>query len=96
MRSTWPGFNEAERRPLVALMRFKIQAICAFCFLSAGLSLALWMLYLLGREWDDSGQLLFRSVILVVVVGLLSLAWVFHGKTNLGVQGRLLALCWMA
>ena len=57
-------------------MLFKIQAICAFCLLSAGLSLALWLLHLLGREWEDSGQVLFRSVILVVLVGLLSLAWV--------------------
>ena len=61
---------------LVGLMLFKIQAICAFCLLSAGLSLALWLLHLLGREWEDSGQVLFRSVILVVLVGLLSLAWV--------------------
>ena len=59
---------------LVGLMLFKIQAICAFCLLSAGLSLALWLLHLLGREWDDSGQVLFRSVILLVLVGLLSLS----------------------
>ena len=61
---------------LVGLMLFRIQAICAFCLLSAGLSLALLVLHAIGREWEDRGQLLFRTVIVAVLVALTSLAWV--------------------
>jgi uncharacterized membrane protein/glutaredoxin len=61
---------------LVGLMLFRIQAICAFCLLSAALSLALLVLHWIGREWDDRGQLVFRTVIVAVLVALVSLAWV--------------------
>jgi thiol-disulfide isomerase/thioredoxin len=56
-------------------MLFKIQAICAFCFLSAGLSISLLIFHFLGREWPDLGQLIFRSVIGLLLVGLGSLSW---------------------
>ena len=55
---------------LVGLMLFRIQAICAFCLLSAGLSLSLLVLHGIGREWDDRGQLLFRTVIVAVLMAL--------------------------
>jgi len=61
---------------LVGLMLFRIEAICAFCLLSAGISLALLVLHWFGRDWEDRGQLLFRSMIVAVLVGLISLAWV--------------------
>lgn len=60
---------------LVGLMLFKIQAICAFCFLSAALSIALLFFHYFGREWQDIGQLIFRSVIGALLVALISLAW---------------------
>ncbi|MCX5928408.1 MAG: vitamin K epoxide reductase family protein [Synechococcus sp. LacPavin_0920_WC12_MAG_50_7] len=60
---------------LIWLMLFKIQAICAFCFLSAGLSISLLIFHYLGRDWPDLGQLIFRSVIGLLLVGLASLSW---------------------
>jgi uncharacterized membrane protein len=60
---------------LVGLMIFRIQAICAFCLLSAGLSIALLLFHYFGREWQDLGQLIFRSVISALLVGLISLGW---------------------
>jgi uncharacterized membrane protein/glutaredoxin len=61
---------------LMGLMLFRIQAICAFCVLSALLSLGLLSLHWIGREWEDRGQLIFRTVIGGFLVVLLSLAWI--------------------
>ena len=58
---------------LVGLMLFRIEAICAFCLLSAGISLALLVLHWFGRDWEDRGQLLFRSMIVAVLVALIGL-----------------------
>jgi uncharacterized membrane protein/glutaredoxin len=60
---------------LVGLMLFKIQAICAFCLLSACLSLSLLLLHGFGREWEDRGQLIFRTVLVALFVALLGLGW---------------------
>lgn len=60
---------------LMGVMVIKIQAFCFFCVLSAGLSLALALLSLLGLDWPDRGQLLFRVVLVALVVGLTGLGW---------------------
>ena len=60
---------------LMGVMVLKIQAFCFFCVLSACLSLALFVLSLVGGEWPDRGQLLFRVVLLALVVGLSGLGW---------------------
>jgi uncharacterized membrane protein len=60
---------------LMGVMVFKIKAICAFCILSALLSLALFVLALIGGEWQDRGQLIFRSVLVGLAVMLLGLGW---------------------
>ncbi|HYP03219.1 MAG TPA: vitamin K epoxide reductase family protein [Cyanobium sp.] len=60
---------------LMALMVFKIQAFCAFCLLSALLSLALLVLSLVGGEWEDRGQLIFRGVLIALLVGITSIGW---------------------
>jgi uncharacterized membrane protein/glutaredoxin len=60
---------------LMGVMVLKIQAFCFFCVLSAGLSLALFVLALIGSEWVDRGQLLFRVVLVALVVGLVGLGW---------------------
>lgn len=60
---------------LLGLMAFRIQAVCAFCLLSAGLSLALLLLHWLGRDWPDRGQLIFRMVVAGFLVALLGVAW---------------------
>jgi uncharacterized membrane protein len=60
---------------LMGVMVFKIEAICTFCILSALLSSALLVLTLIGGEWQDRGQLIFRSVLVGLVVGLIGLGW---------------------
>jgi uncharacterized membrane protein/glutaredoxin len=60
---------------LMGVMVFQIQAFCAFCVLSAVLSVALFVLTLIGGEWEDRGALLFRIVIVAVLVAISSLAW---------------------
>jgi hypothetical protein len=60
---------------LMGVMVLKIQAFCFFCVLSAVLSLALFVLSLISGEWPDRGQLLFRLVLVVLVVGLAGLGW---------------------
>jgi uncharacterized membrane protein len=60
---------------LMGVMVLKIQAFCFFCVLSAGLSLALFVLALVGGDWADRGQLAFRVVLVALVVGLVGLGW---------------------
>jgi uncharacterized membrane protein len=60
---------------LMAVMVFKIEAFCFFCVLSAGLSLSLFVLSLVGGDWEDRGQLLFRVVLVALVVALAGLGW---------------------
>ena len=60
---------------LMGVMVLKIQAFCFFCVLSAGLSLALFVLSLLSTEWPDRGQLVFRVVLVALVVALAGLGW---------------------
>jgi uncharacterized membrane protein/glutaredoxin len=60
---------------LMGVMVLKIQAFCFFCVLSAILSLALFVLALIGGEWSDRGQLVFRVVLVGLVVALVGLGW---------------------
>jgi uncharacterized membrane protein/glutaredoxin len=60
---------------LLGLMAFRIHAVCAFCVLSAVLSLALLLLHWVGRDWPDRGQLIFRTVVVGFLVALLGVAW---------------------
>lgn len=60
---------------LMGLMVFRIQAFCPFCVLSAGLSLALFVLSLFAHPWEDRGQLIFRSVLVGLLVLLAGLGW---------------------
>ena len=60
---------------LVGLMVFKIEAFCFFCVLSAVLSLALFVLSIVGGGWDDPGPLVFRGILLALAVLLGGLIW---------------------
>ena len=60
---------------LMAVMVLKIKAVCAFCILSALLSLSLLVLSLIGGDWEDSGQLLFRGVLTALLVGITGIGW---------------------
>lgn len=45
----------------------KIQAVCYYCIGSALFSLSLFLLTVFGREWEDSGQIIFTSVIVAFI-----------------------------
>lgn len=56
---------------LIYLLAFKIQAVCIYCIGSALLSASLFALAIIGREWQDIGQLFFTGIIvgMLVLVG---------------------------
>ncbi len=56
---------------LMYLLAFKIQAVCIYCIGSALLSATLFTLALIGREWQDIGQLFFTGILvgMLVLVG---------------------------
>jgi uncharacterized membrane protein len=58
---------------LMYLLAFVIQAACPFCIVSAICSFSIWILTLLGKEWDDIGQLLFRGLAVVALTALATL-----------------------
>ena len=58
---------------LLGVMAFGIRDCCPFCILSAGLSSALFVLSLIGGDWEDRGQLIFSGVITALLVGVIGL-----------------------
>jgi uncharacterized membrane protein len=58
---------------LVYLMSFKIKAFCIYCLASALFSLTLFVLTLIGRTWEDLGQLFFTGIVvgMVALIGTL-------------------------
>ncbi|HCF27066.1 MAG TPA: hypothetical protein DEV81_07635 [Cyanobacteria bacterium UBA11049] len=59
---------------LMYLLWFKIQAVCLYCIASALFSLSLLVLTILGRSWEDVGQILFTAVVvgMVTLIGTLA------------------------
>ena len=53
---------------LMYLLAFKIQVVCIYCVGSALLSATLFMLALIGREWQDIGQLFFTAIVVGMLV----------------------------
>lgn len=53
---------------LMYLLVFEIKAVCVYCVASAILSTSLFILSLIGREWQDVGQLAFGGVMVAVIV----------------------------
>jgi uncharacterized membrane protein len=52
---------------LMYLMAFEIKELCIYCISSAVLSLSLFVLVLVGREWEDIGQLVFTGIVVAMV-----------------------------
>lgn len=52
---------------LMYLLAFEIQAACLYCITSATLAVSMLALTLVGRVWEDVGQLLFTGIIVAVV-----------------------------
>lgn len=59
---------------LMYLLWFKIQAVCLYCIASAIFSLSLLVLTILGRSWEDIGQILFTAIVvgMVTLIGTLA------------------------
>lgn len=53
---------------LMYLLAFEIQTICIYCVVSALFSASLFMLALIGRDWQNIGQLIFTGVLVSIVV----------------------------
>ena len=52
---------------LMSIMIFEIQAFCLYCVVSAVAAISLFVLSLVGHDWDDFGSMGFRSVIIAAV-----------------------------
>jgi uncharacterized membrane protein/glutaredoxin len=52
---------------LMYLLAFEIQAACLYCITSALFAATMFVLTLVGRRWDDVGQLMFMGVIVAMV-----------------------------
>jgi uncharacterized membrane protein len=55
---------------LMYIMAFEIKDLCIYCVSSAIFSLALFILTLIGHEWEDIGQLFFTGLIVVMVTSI--------------------------
>ena len=53
---------------LMYLLAFEIQAVCIYCLGSAIFSTLLLILAIVGRDWQDIGQLLFTGFIVATIV----------------------------
>lgn len=58
---------------LMYLMAFEIKSLCFYCIGSAICSLSLLLLALIGRDWEDIGQLVF----IAIIVGMITLVGTF-------------------
>ncbi|MBF2066587.1 MAG: vitamin K epoxide reductase family protein [Calothrix sp. C42_A2020_038] len=59
---------------LMYLLAFQIQAVCYYCIGSALFALTLLVLTIIGRSWEDFGQVLFTAVIVGIVTLVVTLA----------------------
>lgn len=59
---------------LVYLLVTQLQAFCLYCWASALLSLALWLVVLVGRSWEDFGGLWFNGALVALGVLVFALA----------------------
>ncbi|MGJ3250955.1 MAG: vitamin K epoxide reductase family protein [Elainellaceae cyanobacterium] len=66
---------------LMYLLAAEIRTTCIYCITSAILSVSMFALTLMGRAWDDRGQLLFTGF-LVAVVTLVGTLGVYSGVDN--------------
>lgn len=59
---------------LMYLLAFQIKTVCYYCIASALFSLSILVLTIIGRSWDDIGQIFFTAVIvgMVTLIGTLA------------------------
>ena len=71
---------------LIYLLLFKIQAVCLYCVASALFSASLLVLTLIGRSWEDVGQILFTAIVvgMITLIGTLAVYANVDKPTNAG------------
>ena len=52
---------------LMYILATELKAACLYCIVSAALTATMFLLTLLGRQWEDQGALVFRGIIMSVV-----------------------------
>ena len=52
---------------LMYVLAFKIEAVCYYCIGSALFALSMFLLSILGRDWEDIGQIFFTGAIVAVL-----------------------------
>ncbi len=62
---------------LMSLLIFEFKAFCLYCITSAISSTSMFVLTIMGRDWEDSGQLFFTGIIVLVIISIFS---VWHYK----------------
>jgi uncharacterized membrane protein/glutaredoxin len=73
---------------LMYVLSTDIKALCLYCIASATMTVAMFVLTLLGRRWEDRGQLLFTGAIVatLALVGTLGMYAVPGGPLSSGSQ----------
>ncbi|MFM7363195.1 MAG: vitamin K epoxide reductase family protein [Cuspidothrix sp.] len=71
---------------LMYILAFQLQSLCWYCIASALFALSMLTLTLLGRDWEDIGQIFFIAVI-VVMVTLIGTLGVYSGINPDGTIG---------
>ncbi|GAP99456.1 hypothetical protein NIES2104_60220 [Leptolyngbya sp. NIES-2104] len=72
---------------LMYLIAFEIKAVCVYCVGSALLSFSLFVLSIVGRDWQDLGQLFFSGIVVAMVV-LIGTMGVYAGVKNPEIADR--------
>ncbi|MBD2387786.1 vitamin K epoxide reductase family protein [Cylindrospermum sp. FACHB-282] len=72
---------------LMYLLAFQIKALCPYCIGSALFSLSLLVLTIIGRDWEDIGQIFFTALI-VGMVTLIGTLGVYAGVNQQGGIGE--------
>lgn len=72
---------------LMYLLAFEIQAICIYCIASALFSASLFILAIIGRDWQDIGQLFFTGVI-VTIIALAGTLGVYANANNMSAASQ--------
>ena len=75
---------------LMYVLATDIKAVCPYCIASALMTTSMFFLVLLGRRWDDRGQLLFSGVI-IAMVALVSTFGVYAANGQIAGSGSSLA-----
>ena len=68
---------------MTSIMAFEIKSLCIYCIGSAICSLCLFILALIGRNWEDIGQLIFTAIIvgMITMVGTFAVYAPIHSAT---------------